>query len=1012
MQRFIRILFLFAIPTLISASEDYWQQFVHYDMNVKLNTNTHILSGTSSILYQNNSPDTLKMLYMHLYPNGYRNPQSLRAQEARKFYQEMNTDTSETGWIDITQFRILPAETEHQVNEPLTAFEIDDTILKAPLPHPLLPGEKVRIELQFDSKVRKFQGRAGRRGQQYDFAQWYPKMCVYDENGWNNVPFHLTGEFYGEFSTFDVSMDVPFENIVGATGVVTSGDPGWELVRVDTAISASDWQKTAKSMQKEKSEQAKDSPRRNVTFHAENVHDFAWITSPDFLYESGDWDGIPIHVLYNSRVKMRWSKTAAERGRRALEWLSDKFGRYPYPQLTITHGLLGGGMEYPMLVMNSSESEGLILHEVGHIYFYGILGNNETKEAWLDEGFTTFQTRWYMETRYGDWGYDRDAQLKRASWLDKKRPAVTSRERTESFTMMYMDSKFNEPISRWSYKYNDGMSYQMNAYNKGSLLYDMLRYVVGEENFTKICHSWFDRWKFKHVNEARFRAVCEEVSGMNLDWFFEEWLHGTPTVDYQLGKVTKNKLSDGSFETKVDVKRAADGIMPVEVEITLPDGSTQIQRWAGKDTEGSLVFKTNEKPDKVVLDPQNSILDKSRMGHGDMKVEFYPEYPRMRYSPSNAYVVTYKPTFWYNDVDGLRSGIRLQGHYRNTREVTAQMWYGAESQKLDGAFEYASGSSFMQNMNYSLSSGRIEGRTFAKASMNYEKGQYIFSGLRNRFSLDYIFTKLDDAAYAISEYDIDGETVALPHWSDSDVSLLHGQYSVNPRGMKWRSNMDFDVWHGNEGLGGDVNFTKLASELKFSKAGEKGGVLLRAYAGTFIGGKDNLPVQHAFSAFAESYHDQFFNSRLSRTRGAFFPEAHFQKPGGGNLRGFYDQPELLGDGLAAVNIELRRTLKIPVLDKLFIRRFLGRSEFIMFGETGTLAMLDGVDSNKTLADAGFGLYFEKQYGDEWYTLITGTRFNLRLDFPLWVNEPYKDPISGKEDEQVKFRYVVSFERAF
>ncbi|KAA3662648.1 MAG: hypothetical protein DWQ10_01955, partial [Calditrichaeota bacterium] len=711
-------------------------------------------------------------------------------------------------------------------------------------------------------------------------------------------------------------------------------------------------------------------------------------------------------------VKRRWSKIGAERGRRALAWLSDTFGRYPYPQLTITHGLLGGGMEYPMLVMNSSPSESLILHEVGHIYFYGILGNNEAKEAWLDEGFTTFQTRWYMENRYGDWGYDREARLKRASWLQKKRPAVTSRERTENFTLMYMNSKYNEPISRWSYKYNDGMSYSMNAYSKGSLLFDMLWYVVGDENFNKICKTWFKRWKFKHVNEARFRSVCEEISGMDLDWFFDQWLHGTPTVHYELGKITKSKTADGSYETNVTIKRADDGIMPVEVQLSLPDGSTQLKRWDGKDTEGIVTFKSAAEPKKIILDPQNAILDRSRIGHGKMKVEFYPEYPRMRYSPLGAYVVTYKPTFWYNDIDGLRTGLRLKGHYRQTREVTAQMWFGAESQKLDGAFEYLSGSGFMQTMNYSLAGGRIEGRSFAKAAMNFTKGKFIFSGVRNRFSLDYTFTKLDDNRYAVSEYDIDGVTATFPNWSEGDVSFIHGRYSVNPRGMHWFSHLSFDISHGNEGLGGDYNFTKLASELKFWKSGTWGGVYLRGYAGAFLDENDGVPLQHAFSAFTSSYHEHFFESRLSRTRGAFFPESHYHKPGGGNLRGFYDQPQLSGDELAAVNIELRKTIKFPVLDKLFIRRFLGSSDLVLFGEAGTLSLMDADNTNKTLADAGLGLYFEKEFRDKWYTLITGTTLNLRLDFPLWVNEPWENPETGEKDDQVKLRYVVSFERAF
>lgn len=1012
MRYALRLFLLIGMTASLSAAEDdYWQQFVHYKMNVNLNPETHILTGTSSILYQNNSPDTLKMFYMHLYPNGFRSPQSLRAKEAKAFYMALNTDTSAVGWIDITQFRILPAEGMANTATPMTAFEIDDTILKSTLPEPLPPGGKMRIELEFVMKVRKFSGRAGYRDNQYDFAQWYPKVCVYDENGWNNVPFHLQGEFYGEFGTFDVTMDVPFDYIVGSTGVVTDGDPGWQLVQVDTSMADSTWQKHAKEMQEKIKALAEKTPRRTVTFHAENVHDFAWITCPDLLYERGEWDGTPIHVLYRSNVKSRWTKKVTERGNRALAWLSEKFGRYPYPQLTITHGLLGGGMEYPMLVMNASESEGLILHEVGHIYFYGILGNNETKEAWLDEGFTSFQTAWYMENRYGEWGYDRETSMENANWLQKKRPQITNREGNRDFAMQYMGSGHNEPISKWSQDFKDGLGYGVNAYTKGSIFYEMLRYIVGDETFDKIVHEHFARWKFKHVNEARFKAVCEEVSGMDLGWFFDEWLHGTPTVDYKLGSVSKTSQADGTYETKVEIKLNDDGIMPVEVEITLPDGSTETKRWDGREQQGVVVFKTSQQPKKVVLDPHNAIMDHNLMGQGMTKLEFYPEYPRMFYNPPDAYVVTWKPNFWYNDVDGLRSGIRFNGNYRNDRNLSLQAWFGAESKKLDGTLRYSPKGGFQQGWNYTLYGGRMEGRTFGSLMLNFTKSKHLFQGPQHNFAFGYTFTRLDDADYALTEYDVNSATRAVQNWSPGDVSYVGAQYQVNPRGIKWRSNLQLNARHGNESLGGDYEFTKIDGEVKLWWPSNKLGVYLRGYAGAFVGNKDNLPIQHAFSAFSTDYHDQFFNSRLSRTRGAFFTEAHYHKPGGGNLRGFYDRPELLGDALIAGNVELRKTVKLPVLDKLFIRRFLGSSEIVAFGDFGSLSMNDANDTNETLADAGIGLYFQKNLPDKWYTFITGTFWRLRLDFPLWVNKPYENIETGEKDKNVKFRYVLSFERA-
>ena len=991
------------------AAEDYWQQFVHYTMNVTLDPETHMLTGTSSILYRNNSPDTLTKIYMHLYPNGYRDTNSLRAREAKQFYRKLNTDPDAAGWINITEFRILPRQAQEDSTAPMQAFHVDDTILEANLPEPLPPGGEMRIQLAFEEKVRRHSGRAGYRGKQYDFAQWYPKLCVYDENGWNNVPFHLTGEFYGEFGTFDVTMDVPFDYIVGATGAVAEGDPGWSLVQVDTSLDAEAWQEHAKATKDSIKALKEETPRRQVTFHAENVHDFAWLACPDFLYEKGEWDGIPIHVLYRSRVKSSWSQVVAERGARALEWLSTKFGRYPYPQLTITHGLLGGGMEYPMLVMNSSESESLILHEVGHIYFYGMLANNESKEAWLDEGFTSFQTAWYMESRYGKWGYDREKDLQDANWLDRHRPPLTRRQGNRNWAMMYMNSGHNEPISRWAYEYKDALGYSVNAYTKGRIFYEMLRYVVGEEAFDKICQEYFRRWHFKHVNEQRFKAVCEEVSGMDLDWFFDEWLHGTPTVNYKLGKIKKSKQADGSYRTEVQVKRGADGIMPVQVQITLPGDSTVSKRWDGKATEGSVVFETAEKPGKVKLDPNDEILDTDRLGNGTVRLEVHPQYPRWNYNPPDAYVLTYKPFAWYNDVDGLRLMLSARGSYRMTRNLRAELAFGAISKKFDGSLRYEPKMPFGDGFKYALQGGRIEGRIFAGASLSYNWGKLLFQPPRHRLELRYDYTRLDDANYAFTRFDIAGNTRDIRNWSPGEAGFLTLKYSVNPRGFKWRSNVSVEALYGDANLGGDSQFTRLATEIRYWIPGRSSSLYVRAYAAGFVSEKIDLPIQHLIPAFSADYYTQFRKHRLSRSKGAFFPGAHYQPPGGGNMRGYYDRPEFLSDALAALNIEWRRRFRWPLIDRKLIRPILGRTDLVFFGDVGTISLPNA--SDKTLADAGIGFVFEKRLPDAWYTLLTGTNFTLRFDMPFWVSEPYEDAAAGIKHNPLRFRYVIGFQRA-
>jgi hypothetical protein len=980
-------------------NDNYWQQFVHYQMNVRLDPDTKMLTGTSSILYRNNSPNALDKIYMYLYPNAFRSNESVYGKEAQNFYFRPLAKEEDGGWIDISEFRILPQNASADAEAKVSAFKIDDTILEATLPAPLLPGEEVRLELAFKQKIKKFQDRSGYRDNQFDFAQWYPKICVYDEEGWHATPFHLLGEFYGEFGTFDVTIDVPFDYIVGATGVVTEGDPGWSLVQVDTSLAAAEWDKKYAGMQTAIAEQMKAQPRRRISFHAENVHDFAWVTSPDFLYERGEYDGIPIHALFRSYAKSEWSKVVTERGRRALEWLSTKFGRYPYPQLTITHGLLGGGMEYPMLVMNASESEGLILHEVGHIYFYGIFGNNEQKEAWLDEGFTSFQTQWYFESR----GQVNEEPGENKTWLQRHRPQDSDNASNRGWALNYMTSGYNEPISLYSYKFKNGMSYGINAYTKGSIFFEMLRYVVGEETFDKICLEYFNRWALKHVNEARFKQVCEDVSGMELDWFFQQWLHEAKLVDYSFGGVGKKKTANGKWQTTVEINRNDEGIMPVEVELALMNNEKVRQRWDGKEKKGTVQFITEVEPRHAALDPNDLIMDKSRLGHGTLRIEFIPEYPRLwNYNPADAYVVTYKPSLYYNDIDGLRLGVRFNGQYRNTRRLGLAGWYGPNSSELDGRFNF--GNNLTPHWNYQLNLSKLEGRIIGDVSLRgtWSRAMFMPPTFNLMIGASYSELPAEDVKYAFRRIEVGDNIVAAPTWSAGKVNQAYLNFNVNPRGVVWRSLLSYEIRHANSAFGSDAEFTRLQGGLRFwIPVSRGGGFYFRLFQGTFLRREDDKPLEHLFYAFDANPFEQF-DSFYLRSRGAFPAEAHYHRPGGGNLRGYFDQPERAGKSLIATNIELRKAMRLPVLGKL-LGPVLGNSTVAAFFDGGRLRNLQ--DNSQTLADAGLGITFNKTVPDAWYSFILGTNYTIRLDFPLWVSRP-----RANEDE-LKFRYVFSFQQA-
>src|SRR5881397_1418124 len=428
----------------LAVDSTYWQQRVAYEIVASLDEPSGVLSGNVRITYTNQSPDTLRDFYVHQYLNAFR-PGSrwaaVDSAEGRARVQHLKDP-------DYAFERISESHIMGQPSVPDYLYAPDSTISHWRLPRPLAPGDSMQVEIRWQARPSTLPRRQGRRGRRFDFAQWYPKVVVYDKYGWEDHPLYPAGEFYGEFASYDVALDLAADQVVSATGVPVEGDPGWEKAAVGAVASgAIDYQRNYYGRSGGQTRCGTvTAGRKCVRFYADSVHHFAMSLNPDYRYEEGRYRDVVVRVLYQPADSATWGNgIAVQRTVMGLAWLDSLYGTFAWPQITNVHRIEGGGTEFPMMIMDGSAGLGLIVHELGHNYTMGILANNEWREGFLDEGFTSFQTGWFAET-HGQPSEYPDIEREILFWdLDR----------------------WSQPVSMISERYRDFVTYNTMIYEKG-----------------------------------------------------------------------------------------------------------------------------------------------------------------------------------------------------------------------------------------------------------------------------------------------------------------------------------------------------------------------------------------------------------------------------------------------------------------------------------------------------------------------------------------------------------------
>lgn len=604
---FVNILFLY------SSDAPLCPQVANYTMNIRLDTEKNLITGEEILSWTNKTEFPAEELWFHLYWNAFKNNRSTFFLEAlREGYKIPQFKKEDWGYCKILsmkvmkthQFKEADLSTLIQFRQPDDDNIYDQTVCSVKLPQPVQPQETILLEIQFEAKVPKPVSRTGVYKDYYFIGQWFPKLGVFQGDSWNCHQFHLHSEFFAHYGTYDVRLTLPSPFIVGATGELISSTFNGDGTTT-------------------------------YHFNQHSVHDFAWTASPRFLkftenYPLSKEKNVEITLLlqpYHRHLKDRYLTAV----KNALKYCSQWFGEYPYNTVTCVdpaYNSSSGGMEYPTLFtggaffispQGSQRPEGVTIHELGHGYFYGLVGSNEFENPWMDEGFTSFLDTEIYYAAYGPPSFTKNYFGFPVVFPSIKIPieaqGISRHRRTADMDI----------IQRFAWKFMSSESYGANSYSKAELLIRSLKRFFGEETFHQMIKTYSTRWWFKHPAPEDFYAVVNEFAGSDLSDLLDQIIYGSGTLDYSVESIKNLSLPpvDGYFnenhEEKIEageskngkiyhsevlVRRLGQVKVPVEVEINFEDGTTIKEEWDGRYRWKKFNYSRPVKVSSAYVDPE------------------------------------------------------------------------------------------------------------------------------------------------------------------------------------------------------------------------------------------------------------------------------------------------------------------------------------------------------------------------------------------------------------------------
>ncbi len=600
-----------------AQSQTYFQQSVNFKIDVTLDDKNHILRGFETFSYVNNSPNTLKEIYIHLWPNAYKNGNTALANQLyRQGDKSLKYGKEEDkGYIDSLDFKVNGKPVKLIFDE--DHIDIAKIILNEALPS----GRQIEVTTPFKVKIPNASiSRLGHVEESYMITQWYPKPAVYDKNGWNTMPYLGQGEFYSEYGSFDVSITLPKNYVVGATGDLQNPTEYTFLEKkakstkeriesgvFDTVIKSTEARRKANTIP------PSDKAFKTIRYKQSNVHDFAWFADKRFEVLISEVElpnskrKVKSYAMFTPKNGYLW-KNASEYLNDAIYYYSKWNGEYPYKQVTAVDGTIaaGGGMEYPNVTVigNSGSAEYLeivIVHEVGHNWFYGQLGSNERMHAWMDEGLNTLNEVRYIQTKYPNNTRLADALLGGKFNFHGK----DYHDQNDVLVRTASAFGLDQPLEMHSDDFTS-INYGIMVYQKTGLIFDYLKSYLGDETFDNCMKAYYAKWEFKHPQPEDIEAVFEEKTGENLDWFFKDLIQTTNKIDYKLKRVKQE--GDNTIVTVKDVGQVAG---PIPVTIITEKGDTLTQ-WIKATEENKTTVFNDVEIKQAIIDIDNQIPELNR----------------------------------------------------------------------------------------------------------------------------------------------------------------------------------------------------------------------------------------------------------------------------------------------------------------------------------------------------------------------------------------------------------------